>query len=308
MSEIFAGRRGPASLDRLLWLVRTLLSYDDGEEIDPPERRDARLQPWREHWNTLEALRAAARRRPALPPADIPEPQAPQPAEAGADADPIADDVAEETDIEADPDSRKARGCVLPDYSEFVMAAADRGDHQKALELATATVTLAVDHFGPEDPRTLTELEYLAHTRGRIGDAVSAKAELVELLAVRRRVLGPRHPDTLRTRYFIAVYRGKAGDAIGAAAALTELLPVRQEVLGPEDADTLHTWEEIAAWRVKAGDAAGAAAALTELLRILERRMGPRAGWTVKVRGELARCSKLAKRHAFVDRLLNKIT
>ncbi|MFJ8694442.1 tetratricopeptide repeat protein [Streptomyces roseolilacinus] len=333
MSEIFAGRRGPASLDRLLWLVRTLLSYDDGEEIDPPERRDPRLQPWREHWNTLEALRAAARRRPALPPADIPEPQAPQPAGAGADAEPIADgvaeapaqgstgndhddrvppcvtdDVAEETDIEVDPDSRKARGCVLPDYSEFIMAAADRGDHQKALELATATVTMAVDHFGPEDPRTLTELEYLAHTRGRIGDAVSAKAELVELLAVRRRVLGPRHPDTLRTRYFIAVYRGKAGDAIGAAAALTELLPVRQEVLGPEDADTLHTWEEIAAWRVRAGDAAGAAAALTELLRILERRMGPRAGWTVRVRGELARCSKLAKGHAFVDRLLNKIT
>lgn len=40
MSEMFAGRRGPASLDRLLWLVRTLLSYDDGEEGDPIERRD----------------------------------------------------------------------------------------------------------------------------------------------------------------------------------------------------------------------------------------------------------------------------
>ncbi|MFE8015159.1 hypothetical protein ACFU3O_20770 [Streptomyces antibioticus] len=70
MSEIFAGRRGPASLDRLLWLVRVLLSYDDGEETDPPERRDPRLQPWRERWNTLEARRAATRRRsqPAQPP------------------------------------------------------------------------------------------------------------------------------------------------------------------------------------------------------------------------------------------------
>ncbi|MFF0744976.1 hypothetical protein ACFYVL_31700 [Streptomyces sp. NPDC004111] len=66
MSEIFAGRRGPSSLNRLLWLVRTLLSYDDGEEVQPPERRDPRLEPWRERWNAIEALRAAARRSPAV--------------------------------------------------------------------------------------------------------------------------------------------------------------------------------------------------------------------------------------------------
>lgn len=334
MSEIFTGRRGPASLDRLLWLVRTLLSYDDGEEVDPPERRDPRLQPWREHWNTLEALRAAARRRPALPPADTPEPQAPQPAGTGATADPIAlyaaaeapargsigndhddrvlphvtGDFAEERDTGADPDDRKAAVHSLPDHSESIMAAADRGDHQKALELAAAAVEEATDHFGPEDPRALTEREYLAHTKRRIGDAVGAAAEMDELLAVRRRVLGPEHPDTLRTRYFIAVYRGEAGDATGAAAELAALLSVRREVLGPEHTDTLRTWEEIAAWRGKAGDFAGAAAALSELVHILERRMGPQADRTVKVRRELARCSKLAKRHAFVDRLLNKIT
>jgi WD40 repeat protein len=66
MSEMFAGRRGPASLDRLLWLVRTMLSYDDGEEGDPIERRDPRLQPWRKRWHTLEALRADARRRTSV--------------------------------------------------------------------------------------------------------------------------------------------------------------------------------------------------------------------------------------------------
>ncbi|WP_329129841.1 hypothetical protein OG727_13545 [Streptomyces caniferus] len=62
MSEIFAGLRGPSSLERLLWLVRTLLSYNDGEEITrPPEPRDPRLKPWREVWRSLEALRAARR-------------------------------------------------------------------------------------------------------------------------------------------------------------------------------------------------------------------------------------------------------
>ncbi|MGW1880263.1 hypothetical protein [Streptomyces sp. NPDC001975] len=62
VSEVFAGRRGPASLDRLLWLVRALLSYDDGEEVNPPERRDPELRVWRDRWRTLERARAAARR------------------------------------------------------------------------------------------------------------------------------------------------------------------------------------------------------------------------------------------------------
>ncbi len=65
VSEVFAGRRGPASLDRLLWLVRVLLSYDDGEEVKPPERRDPELQVWRDRWHTLERARAAARRAPS---------------------------------------------------------------------------------------------------------------------------------------------------------------------------------------------------------------------------------------------------
>lgn len=64
MSEVFAGRRAPSSRSRLLWLVRTLLSYDDGDEVEPPDRRDPRLEPWRQRWETIENLRAAARRRP----------------------------------------------------------------------------------------------------------------------------------------------------------------------------------------------------------------------------------------------------
>ncbi|MER6075129.1 WD40 repeat domain-containing protein [Streptomyces sp. NPDC001817] len=65
MSGVFAGRRGPASLDRLLWLVRALLSYDDGEEVKPPERRDPQLRVWKDWWDALEDARAAARRTPA---------------------------------------------------------------------------------------------------------------------------------------------------------------------------------------------------------------------------------------------------
>ncbi|TDU67963.1 WD40 repeat domain-containing protein [Streptomyces sp. KS 21] len=78
ISEIFSGQRGPASLGRLLWLVRTLLAYDDGEEVEPPEFGDLRLKPWRERWHTLETTRSAVARHRSATPTVAPPKQAPQ--------------------------------------------------------------------------------------------------------------------------------------------------------------------------------------------------------------------------------------
>ncbi|MGW4566562.1 WD40 repeat domain-containing protein [Streptomyces sp. NPDC004561] len=65
MSGVFTGRSGPASLGRLLWLVRALLSYDDGEEVEPPDWRDPQLRVWKDRWDVLEDARAATRHVPA---------------------------------------------------------------------------------------------------------------------------------------------------------------------------------------------------------------------------------------------------
>ncbi|GGW69980.1 substrate-binding and VWA domain-containing protein [Streptomyces xantholiticus] len=73
MSLMFAGQSGPISLDRLLWLVRTLLSYDGGVEIDPPGRHDQELEPWLERWSTLEACRTARRRQTSHPKTERPK-------------------------------------------------------------------------------------------------------------------------------------------------------------------------------------------------------------------------------------------
>ncbi|MDQ0994783.1 WD40 repeat domain-containing protein [Streptomyces sp. V3I7] len=66
MSGVFAGRQFP-TMDRLLWLVRTVLSYQDGEEGRPPQRDNPILEPWRERWRQIDALRKAARRRSSTP-------------------------------------------------------------------------------------------------------------------------------------------------------------------------------------------------------------------------------------------------
>ncbi|MFE7010666.1 WD40 repeat domain-containing protein [Streptomyces sp. NPDC057651] len=61
VSEALAGKRSPQTIDRLLWLVRALMAFEDGEEIDAPGRRDPRLDPWRARWNALQDARQAQR-------------------------------------------------------------------------------------------------------------------------------------------------------------------------------------------------------------------------------------------------------
>ncbi|MFF3617300.1 hypothetical protein [Streptomyces sp. NPDC002580] len=62
VSDVMAGKRAPASLDRLLWLVQALTNFRDGQEVAPPTRRDpALLAPWRRLWDSVEDGRAASR-------------------------------------------------------------------------------------------------------------------------------------------------------------------------------------------------------------------------------------------------------
>ncbi|MCX4425848.1 hypothetical protein [Streptomyces mirabilis] len=67
MSSVFGGGQYLA-LDKLMWLVRTMLSYQDGEEGSAPKRDNPMLEPWRARWYDIDALRTAARRQPAAAP------------------------------------------------------------------------------------------------------------------------------------------------------------------------------------------------------------------------------------------------
>ncbi|MFG2732119.1 WD40 repeat domain-containing protein [Streptomyces canus] len=119
MSEVFAGRRGPASLDRLLWLVRTLLSYDDGEEVKPPERRDPQLQIWRERWHTLEGERASSRRASSAEETERVTEAGRDPVEISAELeDLVPDDNAAAARLEAPPSQKPMPTRQLPDAAE----------------------------------------------------------------------------------------------------------------------------------------------------------------------------------------------
>ncbi|WP_159024550.1 WD40 repeat domain-containing protein [Streptomyces scabiei] len=65
ISEVLNGKRAPQSLDRLLWLVRALMAFEDGAEVEPPGATDSRIQRWRDLWRMVEDARAVGRRPPS---------------------------------------------------------------------------------------------------------------------------------------------------------------------------------------------------------------------------------------------------
>ncbi|MET7842216.1 PQQ-binding-like beta-propeller repeat protein [Streptomyces sp. NPDC005356] len=81
LSAIFSGTRHPP-VDKLILLVRTLMSWDtDSENIPAPDRRDPVLNEWRERWQATTALRARRPRATAQlhTPVGTGEPKAPSP-------------------------------------------------------------------------------------------------------------------------------------------------------------------------------------------------------------------------------------
>lgn len=58
-SAAFNGRY--VGLDKLMWLVRTLMSWDEyGNECQPPDYRDESLSAWRQRWAEVTALRPSS--------------------------------------------------------------------------------------------------------------------------------------------------------------------------------------------------------------------------------------------------------
>ncbi|MFE9776506.1 hypothetical protein ACFYOV_33615 [Streptomyces sp. NPDC005931] len=127
MSMVFNGKQY-ISLDNLLWLVRSVMSWNEyGEECDPPGRRDTVLTPWRERWFALDALRAARRRglasvhgEPARAP-ESPMPRSPLVSAAGDLAAP-----AEQPPPTPQPSPCGLLGGVCPDHGRTLDSAAGR--------------------------------------------------------------------------------------------------------------------------------------------------------------------------------------
>ncbi|MGW2785924.1 ABC transporter substrate-binding protein [Streptomyces populi] len=69
LTSAFSGKH--VNRDTLMWLVRTLMSWDEhGRECDPPGHESPRLNEWRTRWNDIDQLKPPPKRNK-----DSPEPQ-----------------------------------------------------------------------------------------------------------------------------------------------------------------------------------------------------------------------------------------
>jgi hypothetical protein len=72
-SAAFNGRY--VGIDRLMWLVRTLMSWDEfGQECTPPDLRSGALREWRDRWSQIAEQRQS-RRNSAPSPLPVDPPQ-----------------------------------------------------------------------------------------------------------------------------------------------------------------------------------------------------------------------------------------
>ena len=149
--------------------------------------------------------------------------------------------------------------------------------------------------YGPENSRTLTACNELAHWTGQAGDAAGARDQFAALLPTSERILGPDHPVTLTVRDRLADWTGQAGDAVTARDQFAALLPIGERVLGARHPDTLCVRAGLASWTGEAGDAVTAQNEFATLLPIVENILGAGHPDTVACRANLSYWSGQAK-------------
>ena len=149
-------------------------------------------------------------------------------------------------------------------------------------------LAMAVQHFGPDHPDTLTAAGNLAFWRARTGDFAGAIDILEPLLDDCLRVLGPDHSLTLKTRGNLADCKAEAGDLVQALPMLDAVLADCVRLWGPSDRRTLEALSSLARYQGEAGDVAGALASSERLLSMRSTVLGPYDPQTLVARNHVA--------------------
>ncbi|MFE1794989.1 hypothetical protein ACFW9L_02365 [Streptomyces sp. NPDC059517] len=135
------------SLDKLIALVRTLMSWDPyGQPCPAPDRTHPDLAPWHEQWRAIAELRSSRHRpAPARTSADEPAPaQPPAPAPAPVDLQSAEPDGSQDRPREPEPESESEPKPEPEPEAAAVPAPPPAGpDHVTARVLAKAGRTLA---------------------------------------------------------------------------------------------------------------------------------------------------------------------
>jgi serine/threonine protein kinase len=157
---------------------------------------------------------------------------------------------------------------------------------------------LALQEFGPDDPRTLTTEEnvgLLLQNQGKLDDALAVMRRNVE---ARTRVAGPNDEATLHARYGLALTLSDSGDKPGALAYLEHLRDDSTASLGPRHETTLQVRAEVGNLLADMGRTDEAERVLAEVLDDERSALGVASQETVATMNNLAIILSRAKKYS----------
>lgn len=167
-------------------------------------------------------------------------------------------------------------------------ALAMKGELDRAVEMATATLAQREAEFGSEHPETILARQALANYTGWAGRPAEAVPLLAELVAHHTATIGADHTTTLLTRWRLATYIGHTGRHDDAVTEFRNLLADCVRVLGDEHNQTLLTRHQLAGFTGQGGNPREALRLYRELLPDRARVSGPTHPETLNVRHRIA--------------------
>ncbi|CNF73540.1 tetratricopeptide repeat protein [Mycobacterium tuberculosis] len=181
---------------------------------------------------------------------------------------------------------------VVNDVHSLAHAAADRGDHARAIQLLSDTLNLTSDQSNlPEQRRALRH--QIAFFQLQSGHIEEAEATFNELLLEAKRTSLPDDEYLQVVRHNIASCTRRRGDLPGALAQFQRILSDRERYLGADAINTLATRVAIAGIIDQMGDPSEALRQTRLILADEERALGVDHTNTLGTRQALA--SYLAK-------------
>jgi tetratricopeptide (TPR) repeat protein len=183
--------------------------------------------------------------------------------------------------------ARAPNGPVPKIEGNFAKALLERGDLERALAMAKASVTGLRRESGDDHPVVGRAEEVLARVHTARGEHDLAHAALGEALRIQQKAYGPEHRDALRLRADLAGVLIDLGRSAEAAAQLERDRPIAERVVGPEGGRTLLITEHLARAYRRLGRLEEALALARAVLAIRLRTVGPEHPKTGRARARL---------------------
>jgi serine/threonine protein kinase len=177
------------------------------------------------------------------------------------------------------------------------------GLYSRELSLLTRAVDIRRRVLGPQNPDTLTSMNYLGCNLAVQGRYAEAEKLLRETLVIQRRILGPGHESTLGSMNALSIVLSQQGRHAEAEKLQRETLGIRRRVLGPEHPGTLVSMHNLAIVLFDEGRYAEAEKLDRETLDIRRRVLGPEHPLTLTSMNSLAIVLVNEGHHAEAEKL-----